>query len=106
MGAIQDDDECSYEKDLTEKFVEQTRLNKDPVHYGRALAMQGETLGRLGLFERALESLDRINTIYDIETQHESICKSYGSLIFSSTIVLSASAMIYPPILLSNERPT
>eukprot|EP00804_Cyclotella_cryptica_P026046 CCRYP_019305-RA/>CCRYP_019305-RA protein AED:0.20 eAED:0.20 QI:0/0/0/1/0.8/0.72/11/0/1168 len=40
MGAIEDDDECSYEKDLTEKFIEQTRLNKDPVHYGRALAMQ------------------------------------------------------------------
>lgn len=79
MGAIQDDEECSYEKDLTEKFVEQTRLNKDPVHYGRALAMQGETLGRLGLFERALESLERINMIYDIETQHEAICKSYGS---------------------------
>ncbi|KAL3780068.1 hypothetical protein HJC23_007317 [Cyclotella cryptica] len=79
MGAIEDDDECSYEKDLTEKFIEQTRLNKDPVHYGRALAMQGETLGKLGRFEEALKSLEQIKPIYNIKTQHKAICKSCGS---------------------------
>lgn len=56
-----------------------TSRNKDPVHYGRALAMEGETLGRLGLYDQALESLEIIQSIYDIETQHEAICKAYGS---------------------------
>lgn len=41
--------------------------------------MQGETFGRLGLFEQALVSLDNIKTIYDIENQHDAICKAYGS---------------------------
>lgn len=79
MGAIKDDDACTYERDLVKQFVEQTRLNKDPVHYGRALGMQCETLGRLGLFEEALESLETIKTIYNIDTQHAEICKAYGS---------------------------
>lgn len=79
MGAIKDDAECSYEQDLCKKFVEQTRLNGDPVHYGRALAMEAETLGRLRLFEQALEVVGQIKSIYNIETQHEAICKAYGS---------------------------
>ena len=41
--------------------------------------MEGETLGRLGLFEQAIETLERIQAIYDIETQHSAICKAYGS---------------------------
>ena len=79
MGAIEEDEECTYEKELCKKFVEQARLNGDPVHYGRALAMEAETLGRLGNFEQALEVVERIKTIYDIDTQHLSICKAYGS---------------------------
>lgn len=79
MGAIEDDAECSYEQDLCKKFVEQTRLNGDPVHYGRALAMEAETLGRLGHFEQALDVVERIKSIYNIETQHDAICKAYGS---------------------------
>lgn len=79
MGAIKQDAECNYEKDLCKKFVEQARLNGDPVHYGRALAMQAETLGRLSNFEQAFEALEKIKSIYNIETQHAAICKSYGS---------------------------
>ncbi|KAL9178556.1 hypothetical protein ACHAXT_001894 [Thalassiosira profunda] len=67
------------EKDLCAKFVEQARLNGDPVHYGRALAMEAETLGRLGNFEKALEVVERIKAIYDIDTQHAAICKAYAS---------------------------
>jgi len=36
MGAMEQDEECSYEKGLCKKFVEQARLNGDPVvsnHY-------------------------------------------------------------------------
>jgi hypothetical protein len=79
MGGIKDDAECSYEQDMCKRFVEQARLNRDPIHYGRALAMEAETLGRLGNFEQALEVVERIKPIYNIETQHEAICKAYGS---------------------------
>ena len=79
MGAIEQDEECSYEKDLCKKFSEQARLKGDPVHYGRAMAMEAETLGRLGNFEEALEVNERIKSIYNIETQHAAICKAYGS---------------------------
>jgi len=79
FGAVTQDSEFSYEKNLCKQFVEQARLNNDPVHYGRAVAMEGETLARLGNFEEALETLDVIKSIYDIESQHAAICKSYGS---------------------------
>ena len=79
MGAIKDDAECSFEKSMCKSFVEQARLNGDPVHYGRALAMEAEILGRLGNFEDALKIVERIKPIYDIKTQHEAICKAYGS---------------------------
>ncbi len=79
MGAIEQDEECSYEKHLISKFVEQARLNGDPIHYGRALAMQGETFGRLGNFEQAFESLEKIKEIYNIKSHHAAICKAYGS---------------------------
>ncbi len=79
MGVIEQNEGGSYEVGLCKQFVEQARLNNDPVHYGRALAMQGETLARLGKFEEALENLETIKSIYDIETQHTAICKAYGS---------------------------
>ena len=79
MGGIEQDEECSYEKHLCKLFVEQARLNGDPIHYGRAMAMEAETLARLGNFEQALEVPDRIKSIYNIETQHMDICKAYGS---------------------------
>ena len=78
MGAIEQDEDHTYEKELCKKFVEQARLNGDPVHYGRASAMELETLCHLGNFEEALEVLERIKTIYDIDTQHSAICKAYG----------------------------
>jgi len=79
MGAIEQDEECTFEKHLISKFVEQARLNGDPVHYGRALAMQGETFGRLGNFEQAFQSLEKIKKIYNIKSHHAAICRAYGS---------------------------
>lgn len=79
MGVIDQDEDDSYEIRLCEQFVEQTRLNEDPVHYGRALAMQGEALARRGNYEEALVNLEVIKSIYDIESQQAAICKAYGS---------------------------
>lgn len=41
--------------------------------------MEAETLGRLGLFEEALEALEMIRSIYNIDTQHAALCQAYGS---------------------------
>lgn len=79
MGVIEQNEGGSYEVELCKQFVEQARLNNNPVHYGRALAMQGETLARHGKFEEALDNLETIKSIYDIEAQHVAICKAYGS---------------------------
>lgn len=79
MGAVAEDTRHTYERTLCKRFVEQARLNGDPVHYGRALAMEAETLGKLGLYEEGLSVVDEIRGIYDIDTQHEAICKAYGS---------------------------
>ena len=58
MGAIKDDSECSFEKSMCKSFVEQARLNGDPIHYGRALAMEAEISGKLGNFGNALEIVE------------------------------------------------
>lgn len=49
------------------------------MHYGRAMAMEAETLGRLGHFEEALDVVEQIRSIYVIEDHHAAICKAYGS---------------------------
>ena len=65
FGDIEDDDSCTYEKNLVKKFVDQAKLNGDPIHYTRALAMQGETYGRLGEYEKAFASHRELESIYD-----------------------------------------
>jgi len=85
MGAVTQDSESSYEKNLCKQFVEQARLNNDPVHYGRAVAMEGETLARLGNFEEALDTLCVIKSYIveeivpksDPKNVHNTMCLLY-----------------------------
>ena len=79
FGDIEDDDNCTYEKNLVKKFVDQAKLNGDPIHYTRALAMQGETYGRLGEFEKAFASHRELESIYDPDKHSAGVCKAYGS---------------------------
>jgi len=64
---------------LVKKFVHETRLNGDPVHYTRALAMQGEMYGRLGNFEKAFEAHWELERVYNVDEHSTGICKAYGS---------------------------
>ena len=67
------------EIDLVDRFVKETERHGDPVHYGRALAMQGETCHRLGKFEDAIESHMKLKQIYNIDEHSARIVASYAS---------------------------
>lgn len=67
------------ERILVDKFVKVTKLNRDDVHFIRALAMKGEVNARLGHYKSALSASALLASAYDAETHHESICKAYGS---------------------------
>lgn len=67
------------ERVIVDKFVKVAKLNGDNVHFLRALAMKGEVNARLGEFNVALHASALIASVYDAETHHDAICKSYGS---------------------------
>lgn len=79
FGQIEQDEECTYEQSLVARFVYETRLHGDPVHYTRALAMQAEMYGRLGQYEKALEIQDVVAQVYNAEEHSADISESYGS---------------------------
>jgi len=79
FGHIKQDDECTYERTLVARFVEETNLNGDPVHFARALAMQGEMYARLGDFSKALAAHSRLAEVYVAAEHHALMCQSYGS---------------------------
>jgi len=79
FGQIEQDEECIYEQNLARRFVTETKLHGDPVHYTRALAMQAEMYGRLQDFPAAFEAFEQLKRNYDAEKLTASICKAYGS---------------------------
>ena len=72
-------EQVATELDLVERFVKETERHGDPVHYGRALAMQGETCHRLGKFEDAIASHLRLKKIYDVNKHSADVVASYAS---------------------------
>ena len=79
FGQIDQDEECTYEQSLVARFVYETRVHGDPVHYSRTLAMQGEMYGRLGQYEKALEMHMQLAEVYNAEEHSQAICECYGS---------------------------
>lgn len=62
-----------------DKFAKTAKVNGDPVHFTRALAMKAEVNARLGHFETAIDAIALLETIYSAEQHHDGICKAYGS---------------------------
>jgi len=89
-SAIVQDRECTYEQEIVRRFVAETKLHGDPVHYGRALSMQAEVLARLGKVFEALESLDLLSKIYNVDEHSAAVCKTYGSDRCAQVFSLSA----------------
>jgi len=67
------------EEDLIKNFVQETKMHGDPVHYGRALAMQGETYHRNGHFDNAIKSHIELKQVYDVDKHHSLVVASYAS---------------------------
>eukprot|EP00554_Chaetoceros_debilis_P009004 CAMPEP_0194101608 /NCGR_PEP_ID=MMETSP0150-20130528/2290_1 /TAXON_ID=122233 /ORGANISM="Chaetoceros debilis, Strain MM31A-1" /LENGTH=1615 /DNA_ID=CAMNT_0038788273 /DNA_START=63 /DNA_END=4907 /DNA_ORIENTATION=- len=79
-GVLSDPSEtASYEVDLVGNFVKETKKHGDPIHYGRALAMQGETYHRQGLYKEAIESHMELKRVYDVKKHHALVVASYAS---------------------------
>lgn len=78
-GKIQQDAKSSFEQNLAHKFVRETRLHGDPVHYSRALAMVCEVKARLGKYRVALDTFETLKKIYDPEEHSEGIASAYGT---------------------------
>ena len=76
---IDQDKECNFEQNLVRKFVHETKLHGDPVHYTRALAMQGETKARLGKYQEALASFEKLKASYIPEEHSEAVSSAYGT---------------------------
>ena len=68
-----------YEKGLVEMFMRETQCRNDPVHYSIALAMQAEMLVRHNLIEHALDIVEDLKDIYNVELHSNRIASAYGS---------------------------
>lgn len=90
LGAIKQDETCSYEQGLVAKFVDETRLHGDPIHYARALAMQSDMFARQCDFESALSTHDHLKEIYHPDCHSSGICREYGSDRAAQCLSLSA----------------
>lgn len=81
----------SYEVELVSNFVNETKKHGDPIHYGRALAMQGETYHRQGKFVEAIESHLELKRVYDVDKHSAQIVASYASDRCAQNFGLSAN---------------
>mmetsp|Transcript_20356 Transcript_20356/g.23384 ORF Transcript_20356/g.23384 Transcript_20356/m.23384 type:complete len:1580 (-) Transcript_20356:160-4899(-) len=78
-GMVEPSEEKAYEEILVTNFVEETRLNGNPVHYSRALAMLGEFYSRQGQYEDALLCHERLKKIYDVDLHSARVVEAYAS---------------------------
>jgi hypothetical protein len=90
LGQIDQDEDCTYEQSLVARFVYETRVHGDPVHYARALAMQCEMLGRLRRYDAALDVQSQIASIYSPEDHSAAMCEYYSTDRAAQSFSLSA----------------
>jgi tetratricopeptide (TPR) repeat protein len=90
FGQIEQDEERRYEQNLVRRFVAETKLHGDPVHYTRALSMQAEMYGNLRDFTHAFEAFEELKKSYDAERLTADISAAYGSDRSAQCFALSA----------------
>ena len=79
FGQIEQDEDRRYEQNLVRRFVAETKLHGDPIHYTRALSMQAEMYGNLRDFPHAFEAFEELKRTYDVDKHSAEICAAYGS---------------------------
>eukprot|EP00529_Nitzschia_sp_RCC80_P008654 CAMPEP_0113477568 /NCGR_PEP_ID=MMETSP0014_2-20120614/20275_1 /TAXON_ID=2857 /ORGANISM="Nitzschia sp." /LENGTH=1168 /DNA_ID=CAMNT_0000370667 /DNA_START=246 /DNA_END=3755 /DNA_ORIENTATION=- /assembly_acc=CAM_ASM_000159 len=72
------------EVNIARTFVRESKLNGDPIHYMRALAMIADVeANRKGTgtkkYIKALENFEKIKDIYDVREHHADVCSEYGT---------------------------
>jgi len=67
------------ELNLARKFVKESKLHLDPVHYTRALAMLAEAHGNRGDCIAALEYFDQMAEVYSLDDHSQAISDVYGT---------------------------
>ena len=77
-GAIEDDEDGTYERELVGKFIESARGYGDKGHISRAIALKGVMLQRMGKWEEAIEAQAELEEVYSAELS-AGISKGYGS---------------------------
>ena len=74
---ISADEQKTYEQNLVMNFVAETKSHGDPVHYSRALAMQGELYSRQGQYDTALSCHEKLKRVYDVKKHSALVVASY-----------------------------
>ncbi len=76
---IEADQQKAYEQNLVMNYVAETKSHGDPVHYSRALAMQGEFFSRQGQYEEALKCHERLKRVYDVKKHSALVVDFYST---------------------------
>lgn len=63
-GAIEDDEDGSYEQELVGKFIESARAHGDLAHVSRAIALKGVMLQRMAKWEEAVMAQEELEEVY------------------------------------------
>lgn len=75
-GVIDQDDECSLERDLAERFCHEAQLQA--YHYARALANLAEMYGRIGVHEEAFKYFEVMKAVYMTHDHPKLLLDVYG----------------------------
>jgi tetratricopeptide (TPR) repeat protein len=78
-SGVINDDKHTFEQDIVEKLVSETRSFGDPVHYCRALAMKAAFLAKFAQYEESLDLFSEMRDLYVAEEHSAAVTAVYGS---------------------------
>jgi hypothetical protein len=90
-GLLEQDHELTFEHELVSRFVQESCLHGDPVHYSRALAMEADFRCRLGQFQEAVLVHSKLVKVYDPKEHSVSVTKAYGGDVVAQCFGQSAT---------------
>jgi len=90
LNQATNDMDYSLENTLVRRFIDATEDHEDPAHYARALAMQANTFAKFQMYPEAVDTVEKIKSVYIFEEHSKTICETYGSDRVAQTISMSA----------------
>lgn len=92
-GHIVQDAECKYEQAMLRRYVQETKLHGDPIYIIHSISLRAEMYSRFGDYQRALATLNEIESLYDVEEHSLDLCDEYGCDLGAQS--LASSSMWY-----------